>query len=47
MAPHGDKSDAAEETTVAEAEKRPISTILIVMGTFFFSHFDISTLSSL
>ncbi|KAL6270769.1 hypothetical protein ACE6H2_027680 [Prunus campanulata] len=32
MAPHGNKSDAAEETMVAEAEKRPISTILIVMA---------------
>ncbi|ONH92162.1 hypothetical protein PRUPE_8G159400 [Prunus persica] len=32
MSPHGDKSDAAEEALVAETEKRPISTILIVIA---------------
>lgn len=34
MAPHGDKSDATEEALVSEAEKRPISTILLVIGMF-------------
>ncbi|VVA15616.1 PREDICTED: 5'-methylthioadenosine/S-adenosylhomocysteine [Prunus dulcis] len=38
MAPHGDKSDAADETMVAKAEKRPISTILIVMVMIFASN---------
>lgn len=34
MAPRGDKSDAAEEeAAVAQVEKRPISTILIIIGT--------------
>lgn len=49
MSPHGDRSDAAEEALVAETEKRPISTILIVIVTFFlfFSNFGISTLSVL
>ncbi|CAN6688059.1 unnamed protein product [Malus baccata var. baccata] len=32
MAPHGDKSDAAVEALVSEAEKRPISTILLVIA---------------
>ncbi|ONH92163.1 hypothetical protein PRUPE_8G159500 [Prunus persica] len=38
MAPHGDKSDAADETMVAKAEKRPISTILIVLVMIFASN---------
>uniref|UniRef100_A0A803QSY3 Uncharacterized protein n=1 Tax=Cannabis sativa TaxID=3483 RepID=A0A803QSY3_CANSA len=32
MAPHGDKSHAAEEAAVSQAENSPISTILIVIA---------------
>ena len=32
MAPHDDRSDGAEEAMVAEAEKRPIATIVIIIG---------------
>ena len=32
MAPRGDKSDAADEAAVAQVEKRPISTVLIIIG---------------
>lgn len=32
MAPHDDRSDVAEEAMVAEAEKRPIATIVIIIG---------------
>ncbi|KAL6219146.1 hypothetical protein ACLB2K_012352 [Fragaria x ananassa] len=32
MAPHGDKSDAAEDAMVAGAEKRPVSSVLIVIA---------------
>ncbi|KAF8020793.1 hypothetical protein BT93_G1272 [Corymbia citriodora subsp. variegata] len=32
MAPHGDESGAAEEATVVGAEKRPISTIVILIA---------------
>ncbi|XP_031393465.1 5'-methylthioadenosine/S-adenosylhomocysteine nucleosidase 2-like [Punica granatum] len=32
MAPHGDRSDAAEEATAAQLEKRPISTVVIIIA---------------
>ncbi|CBI37940.3 hypothetical protein VitviT2T_003055 [Vitis vinifera] len=32
MAPHDDRSDVAEEAMVAEAEKRPIATIVIIIA---------------
>ncbi|KAK9287450.1 hypothetical protein L1049_015871 [Liquidambar formosana] len=32
MAPHGDGSDVAEEAIVADAERRPISTIVIIIA---------------